>query len=100
MSTPHTSVAQRSQVKVYFDHQDMDFYLSWILGREIYRGSSAAECFEAAAQIVNGDAASWQRAWRSLAERVERQAQAALKGGDSAAARDAFLRACTYYRAP
>ena len=100
MNTQRASIAQRSQEKVYFDHRDMDFYLSWILGREIFGGSSAAECFEAAAHIVNGDAASWQRAWWSLAERVERRAQTALGGGDSTAARDAYLRACTYYRAP
>ena len=100
MATKQTSIAQRSQQKLYFDHKDMDYYLSWIMGRQIYGGSEAGECLAAAAQIVDGDAQSWQRAWRSLAERVEAQAQMALSGGDSPRARAAYLRACTYYRAP
>ncbi|GMV52187.1 MAG: dipeptidyl aminopeptidase [Nitrospira sp.] len=100
METRQTSIAQRSQEKLYFDHRDMDYYFSWIMGRQIYDGSEAGECFDAAASIVDGDAASWQRAWRSLAERVEGQAQTARRGGDVAGARTAYLRACTYYRAP
>ena len=100
METTQTSIAQRSREKLYFDHKDMDFYLSWIIGRQIYDGSEAGECFDAASHIVNGDASSWQRAWRSFAERVEGQAQTALSRGDAAGARAAYLRACTYYRAP
>jgi pimeloyl-ACP methyl ester carboxylesterase len=78
----------------------MDYYLSWILGREIYDGSEAGECFDVASHIVDGDPASWQSEWGNLALRVEEQAQAALSGGDVAGARSAYLRACTYFRAP
>lgn len=100
MATHQTSIAQRSREKLYFDHQDMDYYFSWIRGRQIYDGSEADECLDVAARIVDGDAASWQSAWRTLAERVEGQAQTALSRGDVHGARTAYLRACTYYRAP
>ncbi|MFO7169420.1 MAG: alpha/beta fold hydrolase [Chloroflexota bacterium] len=100
METHQTALAQRSREKLHFDHPDMDYYLSWILGRAIYEGSDADECMAAARQIANGDAQSWQQAWRQLAERVEAQAQEALRSGDTAAARRAYLRACSYYRAP
>ncbi len=100
MVTNNTSIAQRSQQKRYFDHKDMDYYLSWIMGREIYDGSEAGECLAAVAHIANGDALSWQRAWSDLAEKVEAQARTALSRGDRAGARTAYLRACTYHRAP
>lgn len=95
-----TSIAKRSGEKLHFNHQDMDYYLLWIVGREIYDGSNLAECLETAARITDGDMASWRREWLVLAQRVEAEAQAALKAGDTETARTAFLRACTYYRAP
>lgn len=100
MAGNQTSIAQRSREKQYFAHQDMDYYLSWIMGRQTYDGSDKGECLAAASRIVDGDAASWHSAWRSLAETVEAQAQAARSRGDFAKARTAYLRACTYYRAP
>lgn len=100
MTSQDASIAQRSREKVRFDHRDMDFYFSWILGRQIYDGSDRDECFAVAAHIVDGDAASWQRAWQGLAEQIDEQAHAARSRGDRAGARGAYLRACTYYRAP
>ena len=99
MATNRTSFAQRSRETVYFQHPDMDYYFSWILGRQIYDGSDRGECLDVASQIVDGDAASWQRAWRTFAEQVEEQARTALRRGDGTSARTAYLRACTYYRA-
>jgi hypothetical protein len=94
------ALAQRSTEKIHFVHKDMDYYLAWILGRQLYDASDASECMATAARIADGEVASWQTEWRSLAQRVERDAQAALVRGDEPAARGAFLRACTYYRAP
>lgn len=96
MSSAQTSIAQRSQEKRHFDHKDMDYYLMWVMGREVYEGSAAEECLAVAARIKDGDAASWQQEWLALAEQVE--GQAAGQTGDQA--RRAYLRACTYYRAP
>jgi pimeloyl-ACP methyl ester carboxylesterase len=100
MTTQQTAIAQRSEQKIYFDHKDMDYYLSWVMGRQIYDGSAADECLETAARIVNGDAASWQRAWLDLARRVEEHAKSCHADGAVVEARSAYLRACTYYRAP
>ncbi len=100
MATQDTSIAQRSLQKLYFDHKDMDFYLAWIIGREIYDGSNRVECMGTAARIKDANAESWYREWSVLAERVEAQAEAALAAGDNEIARKAFLRACTYHRSP
>jgi pimeloyl-ACP methyl ester carboxylesterase len=78
----------------------MDYYLAWIVGRELYGGSRADECLAAAARIQNGDPVAWHREWQALAERVEAEARAALADGDRERARGAYLRASTYYRAP
>lgn len=99
MQNQQASFAQRSLEKVYFEHKEMDFYLSWILGREIYEGCDAEECMGVAKRIMDGDVASWQREWPVLAEQVEDEARRLLFGGQKEAARLAFLRACTYHRA-
>ncbi len=98
--TRQASLAQRSLKKVYFDHKDMDYYLSWIMGREVYEGSDSNEYLEIASRITDGDPISWQREWAALGRRVEDDAQAALDSGNRELARRAYLRACTYYRAP
>jgi pimeloyl-ACP methyl ester carboxylesterase len=100
VNSPRTSIAQRSRETLYFAHRDMDYYFAWITGREIYGGSERGECLDAAGKVVDGDAASWGGAWRDLAERVEAQARVARDRGDLAEARGAYLRACTYHRAP
>lgn len=100
MNSENTSIAQRSLEKIHFDHKDMDYYLSWIMGREIYDGSDREECLSTAQRITNADAESWHREWIALAQQVQEQAEAALQSGDRETARKAFLRASTYYRAP
>jgi pimeloyl-ACP methyl ester carboxylesterase len=100
MSTEVTSFAQRSLKKIHFDHRDMDYYLSWMLGRQIYDGSDREECLSTAARISNADAESWHREWNTLAEKVQDEARYALQNDETETARKAFLRACTYYRAP
>lgn len=98
--TDQTAFAQRSAEKIFFHHKDMDYYLSWILGREVYEGSLRDECMTVAAQIKDGDVVSWQQAWAPLAKQTEAAAQDALQRGDRDVARRLFLRACTYFRAP
>jgi len=100
VDTQGSSIAQRSLNRLYFDHQDMDYYFSWIAGRGIFEGSDRDECFRAAENIKDGDPASWQSAWIALARSVEAQAQQLLNTGEREQARKAYLRACTYYRAP
>lgn len=100
MNTEQTAIAPRSQKKLHFDHKDMDYYFSWVVGRKIYDGSDEEECFATAARIVDGDAQSWQAEWQRLAEEVKAEAERALRSGDRERARNAYLRACTYFRAP
>jgi pimeloyl-ACP methyl ester carboxylesterase len=100
MSTQNTSFAQRSSKKVHFDHQDMDYYFSWIMGRDVYDGSDREECLATAKCIPNANVESWHREWSALAERVQAQAEQALANNEREIARKAFLRASTYHRAP
>ena len=100
MTTETTAFAQRSLEKIHFDHKDMDYYLSWILGREIFDASDLDECLATAARITNADAESWYTEWAALAARVETQAERALHTGELETARRTYLRACTYHRAP
>ncbi len=95
-----TSIAQRSLERLRFEHNDMDYYLAWIMGREVYQGSDSIECMQTAERITDGDAESWYTEWAVLARRVESQAEAALQNNDLETARKTYLRACTYYRAP
>jgi pimeloyl-ACP methyl ester carboxylesterase len=97
----HTStLAQRSTERIHFAHKDMDYYLGWIMGRELYGGSQAEACLAVADRIPDGDPEAWHREWQRLAEAVEAEAVAAAAAGDPEAARGAYLRACTYFRAP
>ncbi len=100
MDTKATAFAQRSSKKIHFDHKDMDYYLSWMMGREIYDGSDRTELLETAQKIPNADIQAWHNEWPALARRVETQAEEALRKGDRETARKSFLRACTYHRAP
>jgi pimeloyl-ACP methyl ester carboxylesterase len=93
-------LAQRSLEKLHFNHKDMDFYLSWIIGRHVFEGSDPEECMATAAKIEDGDPESWQREWRALAWQVEGEAKSAFEREERELARAAYLRACTYYRAP
>lgn len=100
MSKSPASFAQRSLKKLHFDHKEMDYYLSWVIGRQIYDGSEHAECMAVATRIIGGDPHSWQHEWRVLAAEVERFAQELQSRGDVVNARKAWLRATTYHRAP
>ena len=100
MDDGQTAIAQRSSQKLVFDHKDMDYYLSWIIGREKTGGSLKEECLEVASRIINGNYTSWQDEWLSLAGRIESEAKVALSNGNQKQARSLYLRACTYFRAP
>lgn len=93
-------LAQRSLERLHFNHKDMDYYLSWIIGRHVFEGSDRDECMQTAAKIEDGNPARWQQEWEALAIRVEGQAISAFDRGEREMARGAYLRACTYYRAP
>jgi len=69
------------------------------MGRGNYGGSAVGECYETASRIVDGDFQSFTNAWEVTAKRVEAIGWDCLKKGHNVSARDAFLRATTYWGA-
>ncbi len=82
-----------------FQDPEMDFQFLRSLGADCYGGGSVGELLGAAEGIEDGNPASWSAAFGALAERVERDARGRLALGHTVSARDAFLRASSYYRA-
>ncbi len=78
----------------HFDNQFMR-----TLSFSVYGGSTVGECYYVASQIRQGSFEDWVREWRAMAERVEHAARESLENGNLVSAREAFLRACEYYRA-
>ena len=83
-----------------FKDPAMDFVFgSLILGSAVNHGCEIGEAFAAAANIKDGDAASWQEQWIKTAALIEARGGQALAGGHDVSARDQFLRASYAYRA-
>ena len=93
-------LAERTTVKFRFGQDDFEFFFQWLTGAQTHGGSEVGEAFFAASQIRDGDPESWAREWSSLADRVEARARSSLAGGHRVSAREAFLRAYFYRRAP
>lgn len=99
MSTATTErLWQRSRQRIYFQNDDMDYYLSWALAYSTYSGAQHGECLHTASRIKDGDPDSWAAEWQEEARRVEAVALHSLEGGHLVSAREAYLRAFTYYR--
>ncbi|MGY1617416.1 alpha/beta hydrolase family protein [Geodermatophilus sp. SYSU D00691] len=92
------SLWSRRKTKVFFDDQDLDVYLSFVLGRAASRGASLGECIVAASQVRPRDPASWARAWAAVATAAQQHAES-LAELDPVGAGDAYLRAAGYHRA-
>lgn len=89
-------IMQRRAVKVYFDDEDMDFNLIWVLGNSGAGGAELGECMRAVSQIE--DPESWVAEWTKAGQRLEAQAQAAERAHHLVSAREAYLRAFSYYQ--
>lgn len=61
----------------FFKSEWFDFETVSILGTAPYGGADTAEVLEAAGQIKDGDAGSWQAAWAEQARRAEALAEEA-----------------------
>jgi pimeloyl-ACP methyl ester carboxylesterase len=91
------TAGQRHKNKVYF--KDQDLYLqAFPLNFQAYGGASAGEAFYAASRVNEKDPESWVHEWSALAARVEAEGATALQKGHWVSAREAYLRAYTYYR--
>jgi hypothetical protein len=78
---------------------NFDSYFTRVMGRGNYGGSAVGECYETASRIVDGDFQSFTDAWEVTAKRVEAIGRDCLSKGHKVSARDAFLRAVTYWGA-
>lgn len=87
-------------MKLMFDDPMYERQGSWILTQALYGGADFGECLTTAARIREGDAASWYRAWAETADRIRKTAKESAAKGYTVSARDAYLRASTYYQAP
>jgi pimeloyl-ACP methyl ester carboxylesterase len=61
-------------------------------------GGAVGEVYSTARRIVEGDLEGWTVAWSETADRIESIAHDCLSGGHVISAREAFLRACIYWK--
>ncbi|PKL65291.1 MAG: alpha/beta hydrolase [Methanomicrobiales archaeon HGW-Methanomicrobiales-3] len=91
--------AHDTGVSYHFADSDMDFHFgTLILGSAVNHGVEIGEAFNTAVKINDGDAASWQEEWFSMAQRAEARGEQSLAAGHSVSARDQLQRAAYYYR--
>ena len=83
--------------KLYFDDVFADIMLVHTLNHATFKGAEIGECLAAASKVAEGDAESWRRAWQEQGEKAERAARQADDHGHGVSAREAYLRAVTYY---
>lgn len=95
---PHAFSGGSSSTRV-FKNSHFDYNLAKYLGLATYSGAELGECLSTAHRITDGDIESWITEWSKTARRVEDYAVEALKGGHKVSAKEAWLRATTYYQA-
>lgn len=81
----------------FFKHDDFEFMTEIALGAAAYRAAEAGEVLATAGRIKDGDYGSWVAEWESTAQRVAAAAEASADAGHTVSAREAYLRAATYY---
>ncbi|HEY7064060.1 MAG TPA: alpha/beta fold hydrolase [Chloroflexota bacterium] len=85
-------------MKVLFDNPEYDGQLLRALGATYYGGADVGECLATAQRIQEGDDASWYAEWLATGDRLAAAAAASGAAGYPVSAREAYLRASTYYR--
>lgn len=83
----------------FFDDDGFDFEVQNLLGSVRVGCGDAGEILATVATITNGDAESWVSAWQGIGDRVAAIADAAAARHHDVSARQAYLRAATYYAA-
>jgi len=81
----------------FFGDEQFEFAMRLALGSAYHRAAEVGECLATAAQIHERDFEGWFRAWSRTAERVEAAAQDCEARGHPVSAREAYLRANTYF---
>ncbi|HOP35505.1 MAG TPA: alpha/beta fold hydrolase [Syntrophales bacterium] len=96
--SPQASADACAALHPFFKGDTYAFEAVRALGGAYYGGADIGECLVAIHGIREGDDESWYRAWRETAERLEREADAFVKGRDPVSARECYFRASGYYR--
>lgn len=96
--TKNLQAAGRSALHV-FQTESFDFQLMGCLSQASYSGSEIGECFSTAHLIEDGNNESWLQEWKKTANRVAAIGRSSLDQDHRVSAREAFLRATTYYEA-
>ncbi|HEX5498630.1 MAG TPA: prolyl oligopeptidase family serine peptidase, partial [Thermomicrobiales bacterium] len=97
VATPTATDPVARAVPHVFADDDFEFQFLIALGQTYERAADVGECFAVAAAIPDGDADAWFDAFFALAERIRPAAEASDAAGQTTSARDAYLRAATYY---
>jgi hypothetical protein len=94
-ATPVDPVA-RTVPRVFAD-DDFEFQFLIALGQAYEQAADVGECYAAAATIEDGNYDTWFDAFFALAERIREDGDASATAGHAVSAREAYLRAATYY---
>jgi pimeloyl-ACP methyl ester carboxylesterase len=86
-------------MKIVFQDPTFSLQLLRVIGETYYKGADIGECLSTAYRIKEKDFESWHQEWLKTAERVNKYADESLAAGHTVSAREAYLRACNYYRA-
>jgi dienelactone hydrolase len=94
-----TKTKESNMFEKFFTDPSFDFETRSLLGGIHYGAGDVGEMLTAVANISDGDATSWVKEYRTLAERIQAIGDACLKAGHRVSARGAYLRAAVYYAA-
>jgi Prolyl oligopeptidase family len=83
----------------FFADGSFDFETRSLVGDIHYGAGDIGEMLTAVAAVTDGDATSWVKEWRTLAQRIQGIADASAAAGHHVSARGAYLRAAVYYAA-
>jgi pimeloyl-ACP methyl ester carboxylesterase len=86
------------RMKALFDDPLWQMFAERALATMTRGGAEYGECAVTAERISAGDPGSWYDQWTETAERVESIGDASAERGHWVSAREAYLRASTYYR--
>jgi len=81
-----------------FKNHETDWVFKRTLQYAYVGAAQVGECLYVAKSIKEKGNEYWSDEWCRIAERLEKQADTSLMQGNKISARDAYLRACNYYR--
>ncbi|RFA29369.1 hypothetical protein CAI21_09895 [Alkalilimnicola ehrlichii] len=84
---------------VVFKDTQFSFQTLRLLGAAALGQTDVGECLATARRIDEGNFESWTNAWLATAQRIHASAERCARAGRTVSAREAYMRAASYYRA-